>query len=64
MTRSTPSQLMHALWTKAVGTNGYDKEQWKYFESEIVRLERIADDHAAAMDDLAETQRQAMKDGE
>lgn len=21
--------LLHTLWTKAVGTDGYDKEEWK-----------------------------------
>jgi hypothetical protein len=21
--------LLHTLWTKAVGTNGYNKEEWK-----------------------------------
>ena len=24
--------LLHALWTKAVGTDGYDKDQWMALE--------------------------------
>ena len=27
--------LLHRLWTKAVGTEGYDKEEWKALEREI-----------------------------
>lgn len=46
--RKEAQLLLHTLWTKAVGTPGYDKEQWK-------RLERFIDNtqnmlHAAKVE--------------
>ena len=31
-------RLMHVLWTKAVGTPGYDKAEWKALEAAIWAL--------------------------
>lgn len=33
--------LLHELWTKAVGTPGYDKKRWGEFESQIEKLMEI-----------------------
>ena len=33
--------LFHKLWTKAVGTQDYNKLEWLKLEAEILRLERI-----------------------
>ena len=30
-------QLLHALWTKAVGTPGYDKREWAAFEDSLFK---------------------------
>lgn len=30
---TTIDQLFHSLWTKAVGTPGYDKDQWRRLEA-------------------------------
>jgi len=29
------------LWTKAVGTEGYDKEEWKGFEKILYKLAEV-----------------------
>lgn len=34
-------ELLHALWTKAVGTPGYEKILWGEFESQIEKLMEI-----------------------
>jgi hypothetical protein len=31
----TVKKLFHTLWTKAVGTKGYNKSEWKLLESVI-----------------------------
>ncbi len=31
-------QLFHILWTKAVGTEGYDKKQWRHMEDLLERF--------------------------
>lgn len=31
-------RILHALWTKAVGTPGYDKAEWQELEAAIVEL--------------------------
>jgi len=36
-------QLLHTLWTKAVGTPGYDKEQWQELEAKLKQTEKLAD---------------------
>ena len=36
----TAHQFLHALWTKAVGTSNYDKDQWKNLEASLFRLSR------------------------
>lgn len=41
----SPSHLLHALWTKAVGTEDYDKEQWKALEKIIYQYEKLRDLH-------------------
>ncbi len=33
-------RLMHELWTKAVGTPGYDKQKWRALEAAIIDLAR------------------------
>lgn len=33
--------LLHQLWTKAVGTPSYDKEQWVRLETHLKEFERI-----------------------
>ncbi len=30
--------LLHKLWTKAVGTTDYDKEEWKEFQALLERM--------------------------
>ena len=37
----TPFHLLHHLWTKAVGTQGYVKEEWRQMEACILRLEAL-----------------------
>lgn len=32
--------LLHQLWTKDVGTEGYDKSKWKELDKAILRLAR------------------------
>ncbi len=39
--RATDDRILHRLWTKAVGTEGYDKAEW-------VELERIVHQKAYA----------------
>ncbi len=34
-------QLFHKLWTKAVGTDGYNKSEWKQLERMIERLHKV-----------------------
>jgi len=31
------SDLFHMLWTKAVGTEDYDKQEWKEFQRELLK---------------------------
>lgn len=31
-------ELLHRLWSKAVGTPGYDKEEWKRLEAQQFAL--------------------------
>ena len=31
-------ELLHRLWTKAVGTEGYDKEEWRELERRVEDL--------------------------
>lgn len=38
----TRHELLHHLWTKAVGTPGYVKSDWQRLEAEIYILERVA----------------------
>jgi len=57
-------QIFHTLWTKAVGTTGYNKREWLQLEAEIIALHsaleecrniirmrdvRAGEDHAATM---------------
>jgi hypothetical protein len=35
---SIDDSALHVLWTKAVGTDGYDKSQWKALEKDFHRL--------------------------
>ena len=35
----TPFNMLHRLWTKAVGTSDYDKREWKLLERAILRLQ-------------------------
>lgn len=41
---------LHTLWTKAVGTEGYNKAEWKALERKLVRalaeVERLRDENA------------------
>ena len=30
--------LLHTLWTKAVGTKDYNKQEWKELESRLIKL--------------------------
>lgn len=39
-------QLFHRLWTKAVGTRGYDKEEWK-------ELRKLVDEHVRQRQQMA-----------
>lgn len=32
----TPWELFHRLWTKAVGTQRYDKTEWTYLEAALL----------------------------
>lgn len=34
-------RAMHVVWTKAVGTEGYDKSEWNRLRSEIEDLHRL-----------------------
>lgn len=34
-------RLLHVLWTKAVGTPGYKKDEWRELESRLLRLDRL-----------------------
>lgn len=36
----TVEQMIHPLWTKAVGTPDYDKQQWLALQVAIEHLER------------------------
>lgn len=40
--RKTPNAhaLLHRLWTKAVGTDGYIKQEWKDLEAFIAQFNR------------------------
>jgi len=33
-------EMLHRLWTKAVGEEGYDKQEWKALEKRLGRKER------------------------
>jgi hypothetical protein len=37
-------RLFHTLWTKAVGTDRYDKEEWKRLEEIILNLQTKAEE--------------------
>ena len=32
------SELFHHLWTKAVGTEGYDKREWRELDDRLHRI--------------------------
>lgn len=34
-------RTLHKLWTKAVGTDDYDKKEWTELERYIARLEQL-----------------------
>jgi len=34
-------ELLHKLWTKAVDTAGYDKEEWKELEGYVAKLDSV-----------------------
>jgi len=34
------SELLHTLWTKAVGTPDYDKHEWQALEMVLYRMRR------------------------
>jgi hypothetical protein len=36
-------QLLHKLWTKAVGTKGYDKKEWQQLEAILLDFEYETD---------------------
>lgn len=36
----SPDHLLHHLWTKAVGTSDYVKEEWRQLEAEFWNLKR------------------------
>ncbi len=38
------SHLLHALWTKAVGTPDYNERQWIALERIVMAAERVAED--------------------
>lgn len=44
MTKPTPDSLLHRLWTKAVGTDNYSKQEWLELEKQIW--------HPPALDEL------------
>ncbi len=35
------TKVFHKLWTKAVGTDDYDKKEWVDLEQHIIRLNRL-----------------------
>ena len=39
------SELLHCLWTKAVGTESYVKSEWRAMSIVLHRLMREKDDH-------------------
>jgi len=39
-------EQLHALWTAAVGTPGYDKSKWRAFEEALLRLTHTRPVHA------------------
>ena len=39
--------LLHALWTKAVGTPDYEKSQWLKLEAQIVSANRTLNERSA-----------------
>ena len=41
MSEITIHEAFHKLWTKAVGTDGYDKKEWIDLERHIMRLDRL-----------------------
>lgn len=45
----TPFHLLHRLWTKAVGTPDYNKEEWRQMESCILKLEKLEPGHPASV---------------
>lgn len=38
-------RILHRLWTRDVGTPGYDKRLWLELESAVIALEREAKSH-------------------
>lgn len=40
MPSSTAWELLHELWTRDVGTTGYDKKKWLRLEAAFLSLER------------------------
>ena len=36
----TTFNLLHHLWTKAVGTSGYEKKEWQLLEARLLELEK------------------------
>lgn len=41
MTEEQLWALFHNLWTRDVGTAGYDKEKWKWLEAAVKRLVKL-----------------------
>lgn len=45
---------IHPLWSKAVGTPGYVKEEWRAMADYLLELERIVDEVTAKAEYLRE----------
>lgn len=45
-------RLLHTLWSKAVGTLFYRKQEWKDLANEVDRLEQAADRRTPTPEDI------------